>query len=87
MTTYDKAWYEIVKQRPSNGKWECAEFYSRKTDKCEIPIYVEDKTYLEKAKEYFKAVTDYKACVIYLRTAFEIAIKRFCEKKNLQVRY
>ena len=86
LTTYDKAWYEIVKQRPSNGKWECAEFYSRKTDKCEIPIYVEDKTYLEKAKKYFKAC-DYKACVIYLRTAFEAAIKKFCKKKKLQVRY
>ena len=86
LTTYDKAWYEIVKQRPSNGKWECAEFYSGKTDKYEIPVYVEDKAYLDKAKAYFDD-NDYKACVIYLRTAFEIAIKRFCDKKNLQVRY
>ena len=86
MTTYDKAWYEIVKQRPSNGKWKCAEFYSRKIDKCEIPIYVENKAYLEKAEAYFKA-NDYKACVIYLRTAFEAAIKKFCEKEKLQVRY
>ena len=58
----------------------------QKIDKYEIPIYVEDKAYLEKAKEYFDA-NDYKACVIYLRTAFEIAIKKFCDKKNLQVRY
>ena len=86
LTTYDKAWYEIVKQRPSNGKWECAEFYAKKTDKCEIPAYVENKAYLEKAKEYF-ATNDYKACVIYLRTAFEVAIKKFCENEKLQVRY
>ena len=86
LMTYDKAWYEIVKQRPSNGEWECAEFYSEKTDKYEIPIYVEDKAYLEKAQAYF-AANDYKACVIYLRTAFEAAIKKFCEKENLQVRY
>ena len=86
LTTYDKAWYEIVKQRPSNGNWKCAEFYSRKIDKCEIPIYVENKAYLEKAKEYF-ATNDYKACVIYLRTAFEATIKNFCEKKNLPVKY
>ena len=78
--------YEIVKQRPSNGNWKCAEFYSRKIDKCEIPIYVENKAYLEKAKEYF-ATNDYKACVIYLRTAFEATIKNFCEKKNLLVKY
>ena len=86
LTTYDKAWYEIVRQRPANGKWECAEFYSKKTDKCEIPIHVQDKPYLDKAKAYF-AANDYKACVIYLRTAFEAAIKKFCEKKRLRVRY
>ena len=86
LTTYDKSWYEIVKQRTSDAEWEYAEFYSEKTDEFEIPIYVQDKPYLEKAKEYFTA-NDYKACVIYLRTAFEAAIKKFCEKKNLQVRY
>ena len=86
LTTYDKAWYEIVKQRTSDAEWEYAEFYSEQTDEYEIPIYVENKAYLEKAKEYF-AANDYKACVIYLRTAFEAAIKKFCERKNLQVRY
>ena len=86
LTTYDKAWYEIVKQRTSDAEWEYAEFYSGKTDEYEIPIYAQDRPYLEKAKKYFDD-NDYKACVIYLRTAFEIAIKRFCDKKNLQVRY
>ena len=84
--TYDRAWYEIVKQRTADSEWKYAEFYFSKTDEYEIPIYVEGRTYLEKAKEYFDA-NDYKACAIYLRTAFEVAIKRFCEKKNLKVRY
>ena len=86
LTTYDKAWYEIVKQRTSNAEWECAEFYSKKTDKYEIPVYVQDKPYLDKAKAYFDD-NDYKACAIYLRTAFEVAIKKFCENEKLQVRY
>ena len=86
LTTYDKAWYEIVKQRTSDAEWKYAEFYSGKTDKYEIPIHVQDKPHLEKAKAYFNA-NDYKACVIYLRTAFEVAIKKFCDKKNLRVRY
>ena len=86
LTTYDKVWYEIVRQRTSDADWEYAEFYSEKTNKYEIPIYAQDKPYLDKAKEYF-AANDYKACVIYLRTAFEAAIKKFCEKENLQVRY
>ena len=86
LMTYDKAWYEIVKQRTSDAEWEYAEFYSKQTDEYEIPIHVQDKPYLEKAKAYFDD-NDYKACVIYLRTAFEAAIKKFCEKKKLQVRY
>ena len=85
LTTYDKAWYEIVKQRTSDAEWEYAEFYTSEPNKYEIPIHAQDKPYLEKAKAYFDD-NDYKACVIYLRTAFEIAIKRFCEKKNLRVK-
>ena len=84
--TYDRAWYEIVKQRTVGSEWKYAEFYFSKTDEYEIPIYVEGRTYLKKAKEYSDA-NDYKACAIYLRTAFEVAIKRFCDKKNLKVRY
>ena len=86
LTTYDKAWYEIAKQRTSDAEWEYTEFYSKQTDEFEIPIHVQDRPYLEKAKEYFTA-NDYKACIIYLRTAFEAAIKKFCQKKNLRVKY
>jgi energy-coupling factor transporter ATP-binding protein EcfA2 len=87
LTTYDKAWYEIVKQRTSrSGKWKAVEFYFSQTDEYEIPVYAEDKTYLEKAREYLDA-NDYKACAIYVRTAFEAAIKQYCENKRLAVRY
>ena len=87
LTTYDKAWYEIVKQRTSHGgRWKAVEFYFRQTDEYEIPVYVENKAYLDKAREYLDA-NDYKACVIYLRTAFEIMIEEFCETKRLPVRY
>ena len=87
LTTYDKAWYEIVKQRTSHGgKWKAVEFYFRQTDEYEIPVYAENKAYLEKAREYLDA-NDYKACAIYLRTAFEIMIEEFCESEGLQIRY
>ena len=52
----------------------------------EIPVYAEDKAYLDKAREYLDA-NDYKACAIYLRTAFEIMIEDFCDAKRLPVRY
>ena len=86
LTTYDKAWYEIVKQRTTEKEWKYAEFYYSKTDECEIPVYVEDKAYLEKAQEHLDA-NDYKACAIYIRTAFETIIKKYCEKERLSVRY
>ena len=87
LTTYDKAWYEIVKQRTSHdGRWKAVEFYFRQTDEYEIPVYVEDKAYLDKAREYLDA-NDYKACAIYLRTAFEVMIEEFCEAEGLQIRY
>ena len=87
LTTYDKAWYEIVKQRTSHGgKWKAVEFYFRQTDEYEIPVYAENKAYLDKAREYLDA-NDYKACAIYLRTAFEIMIEDFCDVKRLPVRY
>jgi len=87
LTTYDKAWYEIVKQRTSRGgKWKAVEFYFAQTDEYEIPIYAEDKPYLEKAREYLDA-NDYKACAIYVRTAFEAAIKRYCEKRDIAIKY
>ncbi len=84
--TYDRAWYEIVRQQTPDDKWKYAEFYFSQTDEYEIPIYVEGRAYLEKAREYFDA-NDYKACVIYLRTAFEVAIKKLCHNKGLQVKY
>jgi len=87
LTTYDKAWYEIVKQRTAHGgKWKAVEFYFRQTDAYEIPVYAEDKAYLDKAREYLDA-NDYKACAIYLRTAFEVMIEDFCADRRLPVKY
>ena len=86
LTTYDKTWYEIVKQRTDQKDWKYTEFYFSQTDEYEVPIYVEDKAYLEKAREYLDS-KDYKACAIYVRTAFEALIEGFCESKHLLVKY
>ena len=87
LTTYDKAWYEIVKQRTAHGgKWKAVAFYFDQTDEYEIPVYAEDKAYLEKAREYLD-VNDYKACAVYLRTAFEMLIEEFCDRRHLHVKY
>ena len=87
LTTYDKTWYEIAKQRTDEKYWKYTKFYFGETDECEVPIYVENKAYLEKAREYLVEANDYKACAIYVRTAFEAAIKRYCEKRDLAIKY
>ena len=86
LTTYDKAWYEIAKQRTDQKDWKYTEFYFKATDAYEIPVCTEDKPYLKKAKEHLDE-NDYKACAVYVRTAFEAAIKQYCENKGLAVKY
>lgn len=86
LMTYDKAWYEIAKQRLGQENWKYTEFYFKATDEYEIPVCKEDTPYLKRAEEFLDE-NDYKACVIYLRTTFETIIKKFCDKRNLRVRY
>ncbi|BAZ12708.1 DNA replication and repair protein RecF [Calothrix sp. NIES-4071] len=84
LMTYDKEWYDILKRHfPS---WKTIELYVGHGSDYEMPILVENKTYLDKAKFYLQA-NDHKAAAIYLRTAFEVKIKWFCENLNIAVRY
>ena len=88
--TYDRAWYEIVKydieSRKAGSQWKYVEFFAGSTFEHDLPIWADDKKYIDRAKEYFTA-NDYKAAVIYLRTEFEKILKNFCDKRNLKVRY
>ena len=87
LMTYDRTFFQMVKKRKSDDKnWKTAELYCGKVDGYEIPVYVEDKTYLEKAREYLET-NDYKACAVYVRTAYEAAIKGYCEKQDIGVKY
>ena len=62
------------------------ELYAGRGTDYEVPVLVENKKYLEKAQRYFQD-HDYKAAAIYLRTAFEVKIKWFCDKENIPVKY
>ena len=86
LMTYDKAWYEVAKQRLGQKNWKYTEFYFKATDEYEIPVCKDDPPYLKKAKEYLDE-NDYKACAVYVRTAFEDIIKKYCEKKDVAIKY
>ena len=58
LTTYDKAWYEIVKQRTSHGgKWKAVEFYFRQTDEYEIPVMRKIRHILTKRGNFLTQTT------------------------------
>ncbi len=86
LMTYDKEWYEVLKMRTKPQEWKYIELYTSQTDTSEMPIYVEDRKYLEKAQFHLDN-NDYKASAIYLRTAFETIVQSFCSKKRLKIPY
>lgn len=93
ITTYDKPWYEFVKTTylDGNNAWKSFEFYARRARKgFEIPIVRENNSnshiqnYIDKAEEYFNQ-GDNKAAGVYLRSAYEFVLKRFCFGKKIPV--
>jgi hypothetical protein len=86
LTTYDLNWFEMVRLRTANKSWKYVEFFSSHIDGHEMPIYVENQDYLLRAKEHL-ADKDYKACAVYVRTAFESQLKKLAKKKKLKVVY
>jgi len=87
MLTYDQTWFEIVKRHfPGNG-WRKIEFFAGKTPEGEVPVFADNKNYLEKSKAYFNLpAPDYGSCVNYLRKHFEEIAREFCERQKLSVK-
>ncbi len=88
MTTYDKVWYELVRNYFGAEKWKYMEIYTKslKDDDFEIPVIFNENGYLERAKHYLKE-KDYKASAVYLRTEFERIVKTICDKQKIPVCY
>ncbi|MBZ0280933.1 MAG: AAA family ATPase [Anaerolineae bacterium] len=86
ITTYDRQWYELVRLRTAPAEWKSIEFYQGRLQDFEIPIYIESQDYLVKAREHLNA-KDYKACAVYVRSEFELLLKKLADKKGLEVKY
>jgi len=86
MLTYDQSWFDYVKRRFPGDGWKKIEFFAGPTADGEVPVFADDRKYLEKAKGYFNlSIPDYGACVNYLRKHFEDVIQDFCERQRLGV--
>lgn len=88
MTTYDKVWYELVRNYFGAEKWKYIEIYTKslKDNDFEIPIIFNQNDFLERAKHYLNE-KDYKASAVYLRTEFERIVKTICDKQRIPVAY
>lgn len=88
ITTYDKPWYEFVKSfLEGKAGWMTLEFYSTKINKgFEIPRIIDNNDYIARADEYVKE-NDYKCAAVYVRTAFEKELQKFCDRKSIPVKY
>ena len=97
LMTYDREWYEILKQRLDGNKWIYKELYRSeikvKDDDgnekviAEVPIWKQDKDYLAKAKDYLNIHHEPRIAAVYLRNAFEVILKEFCNRRRIKVIY
>lgn len=84
--TYDKTWFDIIKQKVGSQNWKYIEFFSNANDDFEIPVYADNQNFIERA-EYYLNQGDLKSSVVYLRSEFENQLKKFCDKHNLAVKF
>ena len=88
LTTYDKVWFEVIRNYFGMDDWKYIEMYSKRLDEnsFDIPVIYDSDGFLDRAR-YYLGENDYKASAVYLRTEFERIVKSTCEKKSLTVRY
>ena len=88
ITTYDKAWYEYAKSWLPASEWVTYEFYAKPEHQhgFEIPLIKGGRPFIEQAEAYYND-RDYKAAAVYIRTAFEELLKKYCDEKGIAVRY
>lgn len=77
LTTYDRQWYDLVRNHLGNGDWCFLEMYIDKhTNKFDHPALLPGESDLEKARFYFRT-HQYPACANYQRKICESLIKKF----------
>ena len=83
--TYDRAWYEVAKQRLGNN-WQFYEMYSVQVGDYEQPLIKTDDDSLYRALGFLDA-GEVKAAAVHVRSKFELVVKNACEKFGVPMRY
>lgn len=85
LMTFDKPWYDAAKQRIKSG-WNFAELYAVRIGDYEQPVLIDDTGHIERAKQ-FLLKGEVKAAAVHVRTAYELVLKKACEKLKIPVTY
>lgn len=92
LMTYDREWYEVLKQRLDGNKWLFQELYRSELKEnnnvfAEVPVWKQDKDFLEKSEEYLEVHHEPRIAAVYLRMAFEVILKKYCDEQRKKVIY
>lgn len=83
--TYDRAWFEMMRLRTEEKEWKTLELFSGSSGEGEMPVFATSQTNLETAQRHLDN-QDLKAAVVYIRTALELVLKKYCNGR-VPVRY
>lgn len=85
-TTYDREWFEAVREDTKNGPWSTLEITCGHFEGHDLPIVEQNSNYLTKA-EAFLNEGEYGSAANYLRKEMERLLKKYCAEKRVPVRY
>ena len=77
--THDKSFFDILRNKTDSTEWNYLEFQKDEKNNSSRPIIKPNKTYLEKAKEFFEE-KEFDACANYLRKESESILRKYLNK-------
>ncbi len=88
ITTYDKPWFEYAQHfLERKAGWKTMEFYAQANKQdFEVPVIFDGQNMISKAEKHMRQC-DYKAAAVYVRSAFEKEIRKYCETKKKRVEF
>jgi energy-coupling factor transporter ATP-binding protein EcfA2 len=84
--TFDRAWYEVAKQRLGGERWKRYELFASPLGDYDKPILLPDDEHLYRALT-FLLQGEVKAAAVHVRTKFELILKGACEELGVAVKY
>ncbi|HRH04704.1 MAG TPA: AAA family ATPase [Burkholderiaceae bacterium] len=93
LLTHDKVWYDYAIHAAMGLDWACYELYADRVPDgagnwYDFPLLRTAQQgagdYLQRAKEQMR-LHDHKSAGMYARAAYELTLKKFCDKRHLQL--